>query len=499
LFDDLGVLVYQWRRGQLDLEREFSRDDQDPASLLKFLSERHNDIFYILADLADEAFQWETVPHVRGSDRHNLLDRKLSQCFRGVPLRTAISLGRVTDGRRDEQLLLCALSAHAQFEPWLKALRQADGRLVGVFSLATVIASAASKLVSQNGPALIVCVTRSGVRHTFLDLGQLRFSRKAPLPSASNDALASVVATESARTYNYLLGQRLLDSESPMPMLVLAHPAHFEAILAKLSSSSASPVRCIDLISFAKACRLANKLVDSNSLELWLHLLIRRPPRDQFASCDDRRRYRLGKFRLGLAATAIVILAVCLTVAGTSLLQAQQNSQDAEKLASTLVLNERELQRQLATLPSSPIGTERLQALALRSNTMARRGNVPEQLLRRLADSLTEVPEIQLGQLTWRLGGTLNAATGDGKLPPSEHGYVIIEAQATLPPQFATDDRGLRSVTDRLRAAIASKDGVAAGTTDPRTTVDSTRTLRGGTQSEPAESLHFGFWLAQAL
>lgn len=499
LFDSLGVSAYRWQGGQLRQEQEFRQENPDPIELSQFLGERRGDLFYILTDLTDEAFQLEAIPPVRGRDRRILIDRKLGQHFRGTPLRAAISLGHGSEGRRDERLLLCALPSHAQFEPWLRCLRQVGARLVGVFSLPVVIASMASKLFGPTDRALIVCVARSGVRQTFLDQGRLRFSRLTPLMSDSSDDLASVVAAESGRTHKYLVGQRLVASDSPLPVLVLAHPAHFDAIRALLPGSAASPVRCVDLAALGESCKLPDKLDDSRSLELWLHLLVRYPPRDQFASCEDRRFYQLGKVGLGLRAAAVAALIISLAFAGASILQARNDSSRAEQLAADIAIDERQLQQSVATLPAGAISTERLRVLASRVGILERRSDAPEHLLRQLADTLTQVPDIQLERLTWRMASTLDAAMADSKLPASDQGYVVMEAQAALPSRPTGDGDDPRSAIDRLLASAAGRDGMAAGTSDPGIAVDSTRGLRGGTQPGTADPLHFSFWLVRAL
>jgi hypothetical protein len=330
-------------------------------------------------------------------------------------------------------------------------------------------------------------------------MGRLRFSRHTPLISDSADELASVIAAESARTYDYLVGQRLVGISSPLTTLVLAHPAHFDTIRSQLHGSAASPLRFVDLAALGEACKLTSKPRDSRSTDLWLHLLVRHPPRDQFAPSDDRRSYRLARVGSGLRAAAIATLTISLGFAGASILQTRKDSLRGEELAAHIAIDERQLQQYVAALPTGPISTERLRALASQDRNLAQRSAAPELLLRRLAEMLTQVPDVQLERLTWRVTDKLSAVMADNKLPASAQGYVVIEALTTLPPHLLTDSAGLRSAADRLLKSVDGKDGVVAGTSDPRVAAGSSRALRGGTLPGTADPLHFGFWVVHGL
>ena len=82
----------------------------------------------MLANVAEEGHELETIPFLQGADRKALITRKLGQHFLGSPLATAISLGYEKSKRKNEKLLLSALTNPAHFEPWLKCLRRSRRR-----------------------------------------------------------------------------------------------------------------------------------------------------------------------------------------------------------------------------------------------------------------------------------------------------------------------------------------------------------------------------------
>ena len=70
LFLDASKLTaYTWQGGQLRTGREFIADAAGVEAFEKYLEKNVKSIFSILADVAEEGFQIEDVPFVRGRDR----------------------------------------------------------------------------------------------------------------------------------------------------------------------------------------------------------------------------------------------------------------------------------------------------------------------------------------------------------------------------------------------------------------------------------------------
>jgi hypothetical protein len=164
----------------------------------------------LLADLADEGFQIESLPYTQGADRQALLSRKLGQYFYGAPLATALSFGRDKGGRRDEKFLFTALTRPQLFEPWLAALRAAEAQLAGVYSLPLLGGALLAKL--PNAADSAACWSRLPRRHP----AELLRERPAQVqPPDANGGLrpaeiAAGCAAEALKIKQYLLGQRLL-------------------------------------------------------------------------------------------------------------------------------------------------------------------------------------------------------------------------------------------------------------------------------------------------
>src|SRR3989338_4306104 len=77
---------------------------------------------YLLVDLIEEDFRQETVPHLIGSKRTAMLQRKIEQFYRGSPFHQATLLKRQKTGRRDDDILFSALTNPSHIMPWLNIM-----------------------------------------------------------------------------------------------------------------------------------------------------------------------------------------------------------------------------------------------------------------------------------------------------------------------------------------------------------------------------------------
>ena len=75
------VTAFHWRAGELIEEGSFDATAAGQLQFAGYLAENPKSIFLLLANVAEEGFQIETIPFLRGSDRHAIVARKLGQAF----------------------------------------------------------------------------------------------------------------------------------------------------------------------------------------------------------------------------------------------------------------------------------------------------------------------------------------------------------------------------------------------------------------------------------
>ena len=139
LFLSAGHLhAQQMAGGKIVAQREFPGTPDGRADFAAFLQTAEYPTC-LLADLVEENFRHETVPHLSGSSRTALLRRKFEQFYRGTPFHQAMLLQRQQTGRRDDDMLFSALTNPALITPWLEIMLAQQTPLAGIYSVPQII------------------------------------------------------------------------------------------------------------------------------------------------------------------------------------------------------------------------------------------------------------------------------------------------------------------------------------------------------------------------
>lgn len=483
--DASGVTAHHWQLGHLHAEGSFGHDEAGLAAFADYLRRHRSSLFYLLADVAEEGFQTEDIPFVRGADRAALIERRLSQYFYGTPLSVALSLGRNKEGRRDEKVLFAALTRHQHFEPWLLALRHAESQLAGIFSMPLAIAALMRDTLAATPQALILSASRGGLRQTFFENGQLRFSRLTPMVTGSIDETAITAAVESEKMYQYLAGQRLITRGAPLAILVLAHPSRSEAFRSRCRDTDELRFRFVDLAAQAEQQGLKTPPGADNDANLYLHMLVRRTPRFQFAPAVERRFFRLWQARFALQSTAAVILVGCLLFAGKQLFDLGDLSAQTAEIQGQIDIDKRRYDAAMQTLPRIPLSSDHLRELTDRFEALARRSPGLEPMLLQLSQALATAPKVELTRLDWRLTGRPDDAPAGGTPAGADAGgpFVVLDVFARLPVGMVSDHRAQLETINGLAATLRSRPGLQVRVLKLPFEVESGKSLRSSGES----------------
>ena len=468
LLDGRLLTAHYWSSGRIKFEDEFSREPAGLEALAAYLTKHRSSLFFVLADIAEEGFQLEDLPYVQGGDRVALLQRRLGQYYYNTPLSAAISLGRAKDGRRDEKLLFAALTRIETFTPWLDTLREAEAILAGVYSVPLVLAGGCHpRELGDNGPVLLVSLTRGGVRQTFFDQGKLRFSRLSQLATHSIDEVGRACAADSAKIFQYLVAQRQIPRGIALRTAVLAHPGQISALQELCRNTNELNFEFIDLAATARQLGLKDTPVDSNADNLLMHCLATNTPAQQFAPATERRFYQLWQIRFALTSAAWIVLSACLLFAGKTALNLYELRDTIESTKALAAADNQRYRNLLADLPKINITPDNLRAVTERLETMQKNTPAMDPMLLHLSLALNDTPKIELTRLTWKAGDRPDAgqkSAGSAKPPagaaPSGSAaatgnWTVIEIQAQLPLGLVADQRAqielIESFAARLR------------------------------------------------
>lgn len=500
-----------WQGGKLREEAHFPHDEAGVAAFTEYLARHRGSNYAILADIPEEGFQIESLPHTQGADRSALLTRKLGQYFYGSPLSAAFSYGREKTGRRDEKVLFAALTRPQLFEPWLAALRAAEAQLSGIYSLPLMGAELLAKLPPARERCLLVSITHGGIRQSFFENGQLKFSRLTSTTSTGAAEIAASCAAESAKIYQYLLGQRLLVRGTPLAVIALVHPAQTGVFLEHCKDREELQITLQDLHAACKVCGLKTLPPDSYSESLYLHLLARNPPRVQFAPPQERRFFRLWQTRTWLLKGGALALLGCLLFAGREMVNLMESRAATEALLQQAEADMQKYQAIERTFPPMPTSTDNLRAVINRFEDLEKRSTQIEPFYHIVSRALGETPHVDIERIQWQLSGNpdegLQSQTGQRQAAqaaspavPGMAMYEIAIIHGLLPSSMAADQRGQLETVNTFAETLRKNAALRVSVQRMPFDIESGKSLKSSsTTDHPTSQLKFVIHLSRKL
>ena len=423
-----GADAYAMRLGGVVKEAAFRIEDLE---LFKgYCQSRARSKFTVLVDLVEEDFRIETIPYVIGPARTQLLTRKYDQAYRTTPYRASVSLGREDSNarspdskRRDEMVLLMALTNQQAINPWLEVMHTERAQVRGVHSIPTVTGWVNDYLGSTDQSAMFVTFNRSGLRQLYIDGGRPRFSRLAAFSDAEVGRAGERIASEIARTEQYLATLRWLPRESGPLRVVLVCPAEVRANwqIACVNTDRLA-FELPDLQDLAQSLGIRTERDEADAIAihadpLWAAGALRFLPAIDFAPAWAREHYTQWRWRTGIIGAGATLCAVG-TAAGAVLLgQAKTIDFDADRQTANSARANADYQQLAKTFPQTGVTPEYLKGAVLALDPYALRPLTPEPLLLLISQALLAAPAFTLTKIDWQVSPVGDAVPGSAPLP----------------------------------------------------------------------------------
>lgn len=474
-FTSREVRAFHWRSGSLEADALFANDESGAAEFATYVAGSPHAIYCLLADLVEEDFHQETIPYVRGRDRQALLSRKLAQRYRDLSLALALSLGTEAGARREEKILFSSFTNTQQFQPWLAALRTHEARLLGVYSVALVSPLVGKRIGFTGKRYLLVSLQQGGLRQSYVENGQMRFSRLGRVDPDNPDEVARACAMESARLQQYLTNMRMLARDAgPIDAVVLAPAAQLDVFKRACADTAQLRFHVIDLDAACRGAGLKSAPEGLLGERLFLHVLATSQPSEQYVEDAQRRFYHLWRARVALFAAGAAVFVFCVLFAALRLVDIF----NIDQLASIDRNQERTYAEQYARLqaqfPRTPTSAENLKAIVKNYRVLQRQNAPLDRLFMDLSKALALAPQIELERLDWHVGadpkrpGSGAAAKGaaPAKAPaagaaaqaPDKGGgaasYEVIEISGRVNAAQASDYRNITLLVTQFVEAL---------------------------------------------
>lgn len=388
----------QWRRGELSDEASFEPGRAGYTAFAGYLAVHGPTPAFLIVDLVEEDFQRQHVPHVTGRAGKQLLQRRLAQAFRDTSYRCAMVQGREEEGRRDDQVLLTALTNPVLLAPWVDTIEQQQTPLAGVFSATLLWCDLVERLGLDYEHLLLITEQSAGMRQTYFLNGQLRFSRLVQTEGDAGDP--DMIATETARTQQFLTSVHLLERDDLLHAVVIA-PGDV------ISRRSASSRDASDLLFHFESIEDVARRLDMEAPPaladgLLLHLVGNEQPNSHYPLGEKGRYFKFWQTRLALYASSAVLAAAGVIWTSAHLIHMVVSNAHARELRAEARRYDAEYGRSMSSMPPSMDKTSNMKAAVLIDQMVARQGPWPQQMMNMVSDALEHSPQIRLTQIDWQ-------------------------------------------------------------------------------------------------
>ncbi len=437
--------AHVWKNGALSAPYDFINNAEGLELFSEFLR-THRDPAYLLVDLIEEDFRQETVPHLTGANRQALIQRKFDQYYRSTPHRMASLQRRQEEGRRDDELLFSALTNPARISSWLELLLLHNTPLVGIYSVPHASLPLIKDLDSDH-LLLLSWEKNAGLRQSYFLNKRLRFSRLTPINQ--NSSFADEIATESARTHQYLQSLSLTPQGQLLNVHIICHDYDKAQLDARLSSNQHMLYSYLDLQQLGKQLKSKNHYSDSDATPLFLHLLATQQPRASYAASAQTHFYQLWRANRGLFGLAAATALACLVWSTLSFLEASGINEeiDGYTIQSTRMNQEtQQITRQFSTSTqdsnASTMAASDMKTVVTLFRNLQLYSIPPQQILSGLTSTLADFPRISTGKIGWQ-------ASAEGSLPVQE---ITFNGELL---NFGNDYRGALNYIERFQLVLS--------------------------------------------
>ena len=414
-----------WRSRRLVECRVFQNDDGGIEGFEEFLTPFSGVPVHIMVDAVEEDYRFETLPHTFGSDRSEMVRRKLKQHYRNTPYINAWLLGRESGRRRDDRYLFSALTNADLVGGWLQAAAGRGLPVAGIFLLPMVSAVLIDQLRLKADNLLLVSRHSGGLRLTFFRDRQFRLSRLTRGDTGRLGNHGRFITEEISNTRIYLHALRAARLDEHLTVLLLDR--NDELIDAAQNIARDNPsLECMRLgrAEIASRLNIAESLLGLTSDVIFLHLLGLKAPAANLAPANITVGFRRHQLRRAVYAAAGLVALSAAGWSGINLWQAfdaHAQGANAARQAATLQASYREVTRRF---PAAPTSADNLKKAVEIAQGLRETARTPERLMAIASRALESSPDIAIVEFGWKFGlAEIEPAGAGARIAASATGF----------------------------------------------------------------------------
>jgi hypothetical protein len=244
-------------------------------------------------------------------------------------------------------------------------------------------------------------------------------------------------------------------------VFVVAPPGQREVFEQALPSDARLVFHTIDYARALESVGLRKVPGVTRAEALFLHLAAVKPPREQFASRQDRRRYLIWQLQRGIVAAGAAAFFACVLYGGAKWLEVLDlRDQTAVQQLQARTAAE-QYERITAAFPVTQTSTENLKVAVVEFRRIADRSASPERALIHLSQVLARFPQMEIDAINWSVGrsadrGGLKPAAPVARAEPASDTAEIVEVSGRVNATQRTDYRGITAQVESFAMALAA-------------------------------------------
>jgi len=219
----------------------FEPTDSGLEKFRNYLSQTENIAGKFLVDVIEEDFRNEKIPHVGSRDRNAVIQRLIDRFYRSSKdYCYSEVIGREKSGRKDDIVLLGAMTNPRLIQPWIAILDECEVPLSGIWSLPLISKGLLKTIKASTGIVLLVSQqVNSNVRQTLFRDGKLISSRQSIINQDINDisGIGELAAPEVKRTIQFLRAQGLIGENEIIQLHILGSDEQLLSLQQSFNSS----------------------------------------------------------------------------------------------------------------------------------------------------------------------------------------------------------------------------------------------------------------------
>lgn len=451
LINDSGMQLYSWEQGALSFKQAFRATPSELEDFGTALDAFPQYPAIIVTDLIEESFRHDSVVHVSGSDRTAVLKRKLDFVFRNTTYRQAKVTERETTGRRDDRIMISAVTKPDLIEIWVKVLLEKRFAIQSVTSIAHLMHdfTVIGKLDKEEYLLVINVEPGGNLRQTFIRKGIVMFSRLTPMQLRDNTLLGSDILQETLQLRQYFERIQFVPYEAVLRIQVYST---FDDNFLQLDtrSTEANRFEVHDVGPLLNALDVDLGGQEPNPSQYFIaSVLAGRQPANVYAPPSATKYQDLRNLSRAVWISSAVVIATGLGIAmipGLSILD-QRQQRDAF-LAQTRPLRE-EHERLSERFPETPIPSREMQLAVETYDMIAKQVYTPLDVWNMVARAMAGSEGLQLTGITWEL-----VEKPADQVDESEENGASRARRRPTPQQAALAAAGITGVVLQGRTAI---------------------------------------------